>query len=251
MILISFVVVCAMAVRKGPVTMTRYGFLAAFIAILAILINSILLSNMTNLRYLQPAFMLPASNYLIGAHIVTMLPFCETMSFMMMIPAMEKPEEFGRAMRIGLCIGAVTLVYIVLRDITVLGSFTAIFSMPTFSSIRMINIGDILTRLEIVYAVILIGLLFFKVSTVYWATVSGISRVLAFKSYRYLISVIGALVVLYAMACFPVSAEHVQWNMTTAATYSSFFLLILPLVTLCVSLIKGKAQSRRTAQETM
>ena len=249
LILVSFVIICAMAVRKGPVVMTRYGFLVAITAILAILINAMLLLNVTKLNNLQPAFTLPAENYLIGAHIVTMLPFCEIMSFMMFIPAMQKPEEFGRAMRIGLCFGAATLILIVLRDITVLGPYTTSITMPTFSSIRMIDIGDLLTRMEIIYAVILISLLFFKVSIVYYATVSGIGRLFETESYRPLIYILGALIVLYAEASFAASTEHVEWNMTAAATYSTFFLFFLPMLTLIVSWLRGRNKGRPEAYQ--
>ncbi len=239
LILVSFVILCAMAVRKGPVVMTRYGFLVAVFSILAILINAILLLNVTELNYLLPVFTLPVENYLI-----TMLPFCEILSFMMLIPAMQKPEEFGRAMRRGLCIGAAILLLIVLRDITVLGKYTSIFAMPTFLSIRMIDIGDILTRLEIVYAVILVSLLFFKVSVVYYATVSSVGRLFETESYRPLIFIFGALIVLYAQASFALLAEHVEWNLTAAATYSTFFLLFLPLLTLIVSWLRGRLNNR-------
>ncbi|NLT14731.1 MAG: endospore germination permease [Clostridiales bacterium] len=242
-ILVFFVLICAMAVRKGPVVMSRYGLLASVICIAAILINSLLLLNMTEPHNLLPAFNLPLQKYLIGSHFVTMLPFCEIMSFMMFIPDMQKPEGFGRAMRSGLCIGAAVLVTIVLRDIMVLGQHVVISALPPYSTTRMIDVGDILTRLEIVYAVILISLLFFKVSVVYYATVSSVGSLLG-KSYRLFIFIFGALIVLYAEASFPASSEHTEWLMTAAATYSSFMLLILPLLTLIVSWIRGSLKNK-------
>ncbi len=243
-IFIIFLIICSWAVRKGPAAMTRYGFLLSFVTIMAILFNLVLLLNKVELKNLLPVFTLPVKNYLIGAHIVTMLPFCEIMAFMMFIPFLGKPESFGQALRRGLYIGSATLLMVVLRDTMVLGKFYAIFSMPTFSSIRLIDIGDILTRLEIVYAVILMMMLFFKVSIVYFATVSGISRLFRIDSHQSFIHIIGALVVVYAAASFSSVGEHVKWNMTAAATYSSMFLFILPVLTLVVSAVRGYNQNR-------
>lgn len=238
-IFVVFISVCAWAVRKGPITMTRYGTLVTVIAIFAIISNSMLLFNKTDLRNLQPTFILPIKNYIIGAHIVTMLPFCEIIAFMMFIPYMHKDVNFGSAIRHGLAIGGLILLFVVLRDIISLGNFNTMYSMPTFSVIRLIDTGDVLTRLEIVYAVILIILLFFKVGIVYFATVSGISRLLNIEAYQIFIFVIGALSIIYASASFISSTEHAKWNLTAAATYSTIFLLVLPILTLFVSSVRG------------
>lgn len=234
-----FVFLCAWSTRKGAVNMTRYGFFSVLVVVVAIVMNGLFLLNRIDLKTLLPALTLPIKDYLIGAHIVTMLPFCEILAFMMFIPYMYRPEKFGNAMRKGLTIGAAMLLLIVFRDITVLGEFVSIFSMPTFSVIRYIDIADILTRLEIIYAIILIGLLFFKASVIYFAVISGLSKLLRFDSYQALVSVVGVFVVIYAAASFSSVAEHVYWNHTAAATYSTFFILVLPLVTLVVSHARG------------
>jgi spore germination protein KB len=152
-------------------------------------------------------------------------------------------------MRAGLSIGAVTLLIIVLRDITVLGKYIGAFALPTFSAIKLIDVGDVLTRLEIVYAVVLIILLFFKVSTVYYATVSGVGSLLGTVSYRWLIYVFGAMIVLYAQISFRASAEQGECLRSAAATYSAFFLLGLPLLTQIVSWLRGRPKDCPEAQQ--
>jgi spore germination protein KB len=238
-VFIILIMTCAWAIRKGPVKMTRYGLLLTVIAITALLINAALLINKMEPKNFLPLLTLPPANYLIGAHIVTMLPLSEIMAFMMFIPYMAKPDEIGRAMRGGLIIGAATLLFIVLRDTLVLGRFNAIFSQPTFSTTRLIDMGDILTRLEIVYAVILMGQLFLKLNIVYFATAACVRALFGTSSYCLFTGIIGVLIVLYASASFPAMYEHVLWNLTAAATYSSFFLLFLPVLTLVVSIIRG------------
>ena len=249
-VFICFIIVCAWAVRKGPVSITRYGFLATFITIAATVTYSLLLVDKYEPRHLLPAFTLPVKNYLVGAHIVTMLPFGEILVFMMFIPHMYRPQDFGRVMRKGLIISAAMLLIVVLRDTVVLGKFISIFTIPSYYAARYINIGDILTRVEIIYAIILISLLFFKVSIVYYAGVSGIAQLLGQNNYRPFVYSIGALICVYAMACFSSMAEHVNWNMTAAGMYSTVFVLILPLLTLLVCLIREGVSPKSKLSKT-
>ncbi len=250
LIFIVFILLCAWAVRKGPVNMTRYAFLATAVSIGAVLTNTLFLADKYNPQNLLPAFTLPARNYLIGAHIVTMLPFCEILAFTMFIPHMYRPPEFGRAMRKGLIIAAVMLLIVVLRDTVVLGKFITVLSMPSYDSARYINIGDVLTRVEIIYAIVLVALLFFKVSVVYYAGASGLRQLFETQSYRPYVYILGALICLYAAASFPTNSEHVRWRMTTAATFSTFFILVLPLLTLLVSLIREGVSTKEKVSGT-
>lgn len=248
-VIIAFVFLCSRAVAKGPASILGYGFILSFIAIFAILLNSVLMINIVQPNNLLPAFSVPVKKLLIGSHIVTMLPFSEIMSFMMFIPFMKKNERFGQSMRRGLYLGAGVLLFVVFRDILVLGPFIAIFTMPTFSTVRYIDIGDILTRLDVVYAVILMSLLFFKVTVVYFSTVSCVQHVFKMKSYRPLLSIVGALILLYALSTFSSLSEHVKWNLSAAATYSTFFLLLLPFTTLIVSCFKKGRLKRKTINQ--
>ncbi len=250
LIFVVFILVCAWAVRKGPVNMTRYGFFSTFVAIVVITTITLLLIYKYNLKHLAPSFMLPARNYVIGTHIVTMLPFCEILAFTTFIPHLYRPNQFGRAMLKGLTIAAVMLLIVVLRDTVVLGKFITIFSMPSYYTARCIDIGDILTRVEIVYAIVLIGLLFFKVSITYYATIAGLTKILGTSMYQSLIYIIGALICIYAAACFPSLAGHVKWKMTAAPTFSTVFILILPLLTLIVSFIRNSLSPKKHASES-
>ncbi len=250
LVIIIFLILCAWAVRKGPVNMTRYGFLATAVSVGATIAVTLFLVDKFELRHLLPAFKLPVRNYLIGAHIVAMLPFCEILAFMTLIPSMNRPYGFGHAMRKGIIIAAVMMLVVVLRDTIVLGKFISVFTMPSYYSARYIDIGDILTRVEIVYAIVLIGLLFFKVSIAYYAAVSGVAHIFGIDSNRPFIYIIGALICIYASACFTSMAEHIKWNMTAASTSSTFFIILLPLLTLLVSVVRESISKSENASKT-
>lgn len=243
---ILFIFVCSLAVRKGPINLMRYGFIFALICITAILFNTLLLTNIINLKNFLPFFQLPIKNYLIGTQIITMLPNCELLVFIMLNPYIQKSKGFSKALIGGLIIGSITNLVVVLRDVAVLGGYINLAANTANSVIRLINVGDILTRLEIVYAAILISMTFFKISILFFVTVSGLSRLFKLQSCKILVSIVGVLIIIYASAFFVSEAEHVQWLFTVAATYSTFFILILPLVTLIVLPLRGNNKKLQT-----
>jgi spore germination protein KB len=242
-----FVALCAFAVKKGAVNLTRYGMLFAVMTIVAILGNSSLLLNIVKPENLRPVMTLPLKNYLIGTHIVAMFPMCEVITFMMMLPYMQKPGEFGKAMKGGLLIGTATMLIIVFRDIMVMGGYIKYLPMPTFSVIRLIDIGDILTRLETVYSAILVSFLFFKVCIIYYALVTGIERLFQFDSYKFMVRIVGALIIVFAAGLIGSLVDHARWNLKAAPVYSTFFLFVLPLATLITSGIRGMMDRKGSA----
>ena len=244
---VVFLMLCAFAARKGPVALTRYSALLFIVYIAAIGLNTGLLINRMHPENLRPMLLLPLRNYLLAAHAAVMLPFCETVAFLVFMPYLRKHDGAGKAYRRGVVIAFCVILLIVVRDIFVLGGYTLYTTSPTYSSIRLIDIGDILTRLEIVFAVLLMTMLFFKVSVLLYSTAVSLSQLLQVKDYKILVTVLVVLCVVYADAMFASSYEHKQW-MNSAAVYATFFVLFLPLVTLLVSELRGKARTKAEDQ---
>ena len=243
MTIVMFVFICAWAVRTGAESMTRYGALLTFIVTGTILLNGFLLLKYVNIRNFLPMFTKPIKNYLIGTHIMTMLPLSEILCFIMLFPYMKQKKDAGKALSGGLLIGAAVLFLIVVRDISVMGNVIQIASRPTFMVARLVDVGEVLPRLEIISAFILIALLFLMVSIPRFSAVSAIARVLKLESYTYLIVIIGVLTVIYSMSIFDAAYEHAIWNMTAAATYSTFFIVLLPVVTLLTAVIRKASRT--------
>lgn len=247
MIYVIFIIICAYAVKKGADKMTGYGTVILFIYITLILFISALLLPKMHPENFLPIFTVPVKNYLLSAHLVTMLPFCEVFVFLMMTQLMQKPQAAGKALRGGLLIGAALTLIIVMRDIAVMGDYTRYASSPTFSTIRLIDVGDVLTRLEIINAVFLMILLFFKTSILLYATVTGVGKLFHIERYDSFTFIIAAFVVVCANFFFKSSSEHMQW-FQAAATYATFFFVVLPLMTLIISEIRKKAGKKPPAE---
>jgi spore germination protein KB len=238
----AFLAICVYAVRKGAVKMTLYTTLSLFIyLVLVVFIAALLIPNIRTENFL-PVFTLPLSKVLLSTYFVTMLPYTEILVFLMLVKNIDKPEATGKALRRGMFIGAATILLLVCRDIAVLGGYVQYTSNPTFNTIRLINVGDILTRLEIINAVFHITLLFFKVSILMYAVTTGIGQLFCIKESQIFTLIVGLLTVVCANFFFTSSGEHQQW-FKAAAVYATLFVFILPLLTLIVSGFRKKADA--------
>jgi spore germination protein KB len=245
-----FVLVLVYAVKKGADKMTRYGSFIFFIYFFLLMLLTVMLIPNMHLENLLPVFTIPLKNQLLGAHLIAMLPFCEIFAFMSMTQHMQKPALAGVALRRGLFIGAVVILWLVTRDIVVMGDYVLYTSSPTFNTVRMIDVGDLFTRVEIINAVLQIILLFFKVSILLFATVTGISKLFNIEQYGIFAYITGALVIICANFFFESTYEHAAWY-TAGGAYATFFLIVIPLATLIVSMLRKKGGSRNAPGQNL
>jgi spore germination protein KB len=240
LIVFLFLIVCIWAVRKGPTNLMKYSMLFSVVSMIIIGLNMLLLIKNIDLRNLLPFMVLPVKDYISGIHSVALIPLSDPFLLIMFIPEMSKPKAFVRAISKGLVIGVVTLFIIVIRDITVLGRVLDINSFPSFSTIRLIDVGDFLTRMDIVYISVLIALMFYKVAVLLYVAISALQKLLRFDSYQFLLHAFGALLLIYTLNVVKSSSDHMKWLLDGSAEFHHmFFVVILPLATLVTAFCRG------------
>ncbi|SMC90100.1 GerAB/ArcD/ProY family transporter [Papillibacter cinnamivorans] len=238
-ILLMFIFVCAWAVRRGVETIMRYGQLFLIMGFSVVGLFCILLFKDMSFDNLMPVFAMPVMKYVQSIHIVTIIPFCEILAFTMVFPYVKDQEKIGRSLYIGMTLGAIHLLVVVLRDISVLGPVYTHVTAPSFQVTRLINIGNVITRMEFFYEVAVNILIFFKVSVLLFAAVLAVAQTFHIKSYRSLVIPIAVLVICISMAPFISAAESGFWGSNIAPFYSAFFEIILPFFTLIAALIRS------------
>jgi drug/metabolite transporter (DMT)-like permease len=70
----------------------------------------------------------------------------------MLFARLEQPGKIAKSLIGGLSIGAATMLVVIIRDIGVLGNLTGIFSLPAYTSLHLISIANILTRMEVLFS---------------------------------------------------------------------------------------------------
>jgi len=238
-----FVYVIAWAARNGIETIARGTSIIIVVTGGLILFNTFLLLENMDLKNLLPMFAFSLKEYVQSTHIATTIPLGEIFVFTMIAPFVKEPEKVKRSYILGLTFGASFLQFILIRYILVLGPLNAIVVLPNYESVRLIEIGNIITRNELLYGFLVILMLYIKISILFYATILGASQVLRLKSYKPLAAPFGVIAAIFAVIVFDSAMEHAFWGLHASAPYATLFQIILPLVTAVAALRKNTRQA--------
>lgn len=247
---ILFVTVCAYAVLKGITVMGRYAFLCVVMMFAFKLFSTILLFPQMDFSNFLPAFQQPLISYVNSTHVLLTLPYAEFISFLMIFPyVVEKDrEKLKKYFLSGVFIGFILMLLVCLRDWAVLGNTSLVLTQVTYQSARMINIGGVLTRLEVLFAVGLLVLQFYKVSILLYVSSIATAQIFGLKSYKSLVPVLGILAICFSIIVWDSAAEGSYWGSNVAPFYSSFFEIVIPGITFIIILIKQR-KNKKTKKE--
>ena len=243
--------VCAYGLYHGIHVVMRYSVIFTVLAIFIAVMASLLTLNLRNFEHFMPMLIQPSMRYVQSFHISALVPGAELLVFLMIIPHIKQTKKgLTRYFLGGYAIGSLTILAVVVRDIAVLGNLVSFFSMPPFETQRMASLGEGLTRMEILYIIVMIVLLFFKILVQYYATVTAVSQFLKLRSYHPIVLVMGALFIAYAVFVFPSAPVHAAFGREDTATVWTFLSVILPLLTLITAALRKLPQKKQLYRET-
>ena len=230
----------AYAIIKGLDVVTRYAPVFALISIFVSMLAIILTQNMMNFSNFLPILSQEPIKYIQGTNIVLSIPFGELVVFLMAAPQVSPGKKRkGFYLIGGFLIGSATILSVVVRDTAVLGSVGALFSLPSFETLRLIHVTDALNRMEVLFAVVLIVLLFFKITFLYYSSVLALSQLLDLKSYHPVVLISGVFIVAYSNFVFPTAEIHTVYSRNVAPILWVVFEFLLPLFVLIVGRARG------------
>jgi len=262
-----FLLGCVYTLRKGIENLINLSTLLFIISAGALALNAILVLKEVQPEFLKPLFRLEPQKYVQATVSVTAVPMGEVLAFTMLTPMLGKNGKAAKPLLLGLVLSSVSMAIVLMRDIVTLGPLVSIVSLPAFESIRYVSLGDILTRLESVYGVILIILFLLKVSILLYAFVLGLTQMLSgkrrplsnpghegqasgtaqslnSKNHPPLILISAALVFFYSLFVFESMMENKNWGATTAPFFSLTFEFLLPAVSLLVACLRKLGRAR-------
>lgn len=238
-IIVTFVIVCIWAIRYGLDVVTRHNFLFCIVSLTVAIIALMLIFNEIDLNNFLPMFDQPPIKYVQSTHILATIPFGELVIMVMITPSIDiKPKKFTKFMILGVLIGLLNMLIVIARDTGVLGNAAILFTMPSFETLRLISIGQALSRMEILFATVLIILLFSKITLLYYVTVKALSSVFKLKSYKPLVLSLGVLMTVYTFFIYTQGTAHDTLGSKVTPFVWLLFEYILPLITFVVMKIK-------------
>lgn len=249
-IFISFMLICAWAVKGGIQVVTRYSLFFTLAALLIAIATIFLTFNHMNFNNFLPIFNQPIIKYVQGTHIITVIPFGELVVFLMIAPNIERANKgIKKYFILGFLIGGMGMILVVLRDIAVLGNTITLFSLPSFETLRLTSISTTLSRMEVLFAVILIILYFFKMCFLYYVTVLAISQIFKLDSYKNLVVGVGVIMTIYSFNLYSSIIQHIEYGSNITPFQWFIYEFLLPSITLIVAKIRKVPEKLSLNQE--
>ena len=106
----------------------------------------------------------------------------------------------------------------------------------------MINIGQVLTRLELIPLLNFLTMGFIKIMLCLYTLAVGTTQLLNLRTYQPLVFPLGILIIILARQIYPSISLHLQYIKDAQPYFGFFFCLILPLLTLGMSFLRGGSQ---------
>ncbi|HHV99226.1 MAG TPA: endospore germination permease [Clostridiaceae bacterium] len=244
-LLAVFAATCAYAVAKGLEVLARISHLFAIVGIVVPISTFILLVDQMNFSNFLPLFEVPFIKMFHGTHIMLSIPFGETIVFLMIMGSLDDTEHMARNALIGLLIGTTSLLVVSIRNTAVLGNTQAIWTSPSFQSIRLIDIGTILTRMDFLIGIAQTVLIFFKCCIFFYALVTAVSQLLGLKSYSPLVLPLAGIEVIIAATVFQSPVDHASITQDAGIMYSVPLMFLIPPLTLLIAKIRGLPRPER------
>lgn len=244
---IFLILIAAAAVvvtRNGIETLCRTAAILVVGVILVFLIDFALLLGKTNLANLLPFFNIPVMKLIQGIHVALSVSFGETIVFLMILPYSYNIKRVRLSFCGALIVGGTIVAMATFRDAAVLGNTELIETYTSFQAVRLINIGEFLTRLEILTVNVQLAIGFIKIAVLFYATVLGISQLLRMRSYLPLVFPIGVMVVVISFSQYDFYPRAFDFVTKISPFYEFPFQFLLPLISLIIIKIRGISQKQ-------
>lgn len=238
--------VVVISVRGGIKLVTRYSTLFVVVTAVIMFFSILMTSSQFNFENFLPMFNLSLIKYVQGTHIISAIPFGEIVVFLMIHPFLKlKRKEVTKYMFVGFFIGALIVLVLMMRDIAVLGNMMDMFTLPSMVSLYLVNLGPALSRMEILFFIVLIILLFFRISLLFFVSLISVAHIFKTKKYRHLALVLGVFLMFYGFTLYPCAVEHAASAKQLVPFIWMPFEIILPVLTLGLAKLRKQPQSKQ------
>lgn len=175
------------------------------------------------------------------AHLISALPFGETVAFLTFFNAINEKKRASKIYLKGIYFGALILFSVIVRNILVLGPANlATEILPSFEAVSLINIGNFIRGTEIIIAIVITIAGFIKVSVCLLASCVGIARLFGFDDYKWVAAPLALLMMSLSFILYNNAMRMVEW-VDIYKFYVIPFQLIIPIFVLIFGGLKKRA----------
>jgi spore germination protein KB len=232
--------VCIFAVKSGIEVLGRCS-IALIITIFSIIsIVQILALPQYKLSNLRPILGNGLIPVLQSGFTSFSFPFAEAVIFTGIFSSLRSTKSISKVYFSGVLISGTLIILISIRNISVLGSIAGIVDYPSYFAVSMINIGEIIQRVEVTVSLVFIFSVFIKSSICLLVTCKGIEKLFNLKDYRSIVIQTGLLMIYFSYTVYDNSEEMIYWAFNVYSYYAFPMQVILPIIVWILAEIKVK-----------
>ncbi len=184
-IMIAVILVAAYMVKSGIETMGKWAILALSVIVFVVVLTVVLSLNKVDWTNIMPVMEHSIGTIAIGSFQIFTFPFAETVVFLSAANAIKKNDSPYKVYSQAILYGTIILLFVILRNILLLGpAVIDIKYFPSYTAVRIIEVGEFLSRIEgsIAMNFILAGMI--KIAVCLLAASKGTSRLFGLEDYR-------------------------------------------------------------------
>lgn len=239
--IIAVAVLTMYTIRKGLEVIARSGAIISILAIIIDIIVTILVIKDTHLSNLLPIAQITLKQFIQGINLMVGIPFGEIIVFLMIFPYINIGSKVKKSAFSGLIIGSVIFMTIVLRNAAVLGNIYTVQVLPTYQVAKLINIGQIITRMEILIAATYLFNVFLKICLFFYAAVLSMAQFFSLKSYKPLVIPMGIINIILSVIAFSSESDEAYQAANIYCVYAILYVIILPVISITIVSIRKKS----------
>jgi len=225
--------------KKGIEVLGRWSKFFVRIPITLIVVTFLLLIPKININNLRPILHDGIKPIIRGAFEVFSFPLAYTVGYTMVFSSFKTKKSPYRIYVMGLFIGGALLFITSVMGVLVIGADMAAKEYyPNYIAIKRIDVGEVIQRVEILSGVIFMLGGFIEICIYLMACCKGISKLLGFSDYRFIVVPMALLSLNLSYFEFDSIMQYYEWSFETWPYYSFFFQVILPVVILIAAEIK-------------
>ncbi len=232
------VLVAAYALGKGIRHLPRLCVFAAATGLLIIVITFLLLAGDMDFQNFLPILSQPTDTYVQSVSQFMLVPCAQLLYLLMLTPKLRSVKKLGKMTLLGFAIAGTTFIVTLVRNTSVLGPEAGLVYSASYEAVRMINAGQVFTRMELLIALSITFLLFINVCVIYYATVHGLAGILGLKTDKSILLPVGGIAVVLSMINFGSTVAHLEFALKYNVPAFAVFHFVIPPVTLLVARLR-------------